>query len=225
MIKELIKNILPYGIISKIIANKSLALKKKNDLLNAELLKKKITDLLSNTNSLKLELGAGNKKGIDNWVTMDLSPECDITYDLLKPLPFPDNSVDEIYTSHFLEHFYTNDILKILKESYRILKLNGKISTCVPDGSIYIKAYANNQKLDPNQWLRYKPAATIYSDIDIVNYMAYMGENEHRHLFDQENLIAIFKAAGFINVRKKEFDKNIDMIERDYQSIYVVGEK
>ena len=52
---------------------------------------------------IKLELGAGSCKGQNGWTTIDLfGPECDLNLDLLRPLPFDDDSVAEIYSSHFL---------------------------------------------------------------------------------------------------------------------------
>ena len=51
---------------------------------------------------------------------------------------------------------------------FSCVKIGGEISTCVPDTSIYIKAYINNSDLDPYAWLRYTTPADINSKIDYV---------------------------------------------------------
>ena len=63
-----------------------------------------IRSLLKGKQKLYIEVGAGNKKGDNGWITIDLTKNCDIFWDLVKGLPFPDESIPKIYSSHFLEH-------------------------------------------------------------------------------------------------------------------------
>jgi predicted SAM-dependent methyltransferase len=185
-----------------------------------KLILNEIDELISKNEKVYIEIGSGPKKGQNGWVTLDILPGCDIQMDLLKKLPFPDNSVDLIYSSHFLEHFQTSEIKSILNECFRILKSEGKISTCVPDASIYINAYVRSEELDQSFWIRYLPAADINSKIDYINYIGHMN-GEHKHLFDLENLMAIHKACGFQSTKPRQFDSSLDIKERDYESIYV----
>ena len=68
-----------------------------------------------------LELGSGAKKGNNGWITVDILG-ADICHDLTKGIPLPDESVDLIYTSHTLEHIPFNDLVKFIKECFRVLK-------------------------------------------------------------------------------------------------------
>ena len=188
------------------------------------LILKEINNRIVTNEKLFIEIGAGPKKGENGWLTLDILPGCDLQLNLLEKLPFPDNSVDFIYSSHFLEHFQTIEIKGILKECYRILKSGGKISTCVPDASIYIKAYIRNEKLDQSFWIRYLPAGDINSKIDYINYIGHMN-GEHKHLFDMENLISIHKTCGFQNAKKRKIDLLLDIKDRDYESIYIEATK
>jgi predicted SAM-dependent methyltransferase len=53
----------------------------------------------------KIDLGCGNhKKEGFTGIDFEASVKPDIVHDLTKNIPFPDNSVEEIFSSHFLEH-------------------------------------------------------------------------------------------------------------------------
>jgi len=81
-----------------------------------------------------LDLGCGSLKvegavGLDN-VSI---PGVDIVHDLLDfPYPIENESFDNIYLSHVIEHFYLNDIEKILNECSRILASDGVLQITVP---------------------------------------------------------------------------------------------
>jgi len=83
----------------------------------------------------KLNLGCGYdvRKGyinIDNIKNKGV----DMVFNLNKyPYPFKNNSIDEIYCCHILEHL--NDFDKTIKEFHRILKKDGMIIIIVPDFS------------------------------------------------------------------------------------------
>jgi predicted SAM-dependent methyltransferase len=173
---------------------------------------------------IKLELGAGDKKDIPGWLTTDQYPGADFVMDLLKPFPVPDNTVSMIYSSHVLEHFYTDQMEFVLSECRRILKPDGVISVCVPDSRIYLAAYLNPGSFDAEKYCTYKLGYRFYSRIDYLNYQAYMGGN-HRHMFDLDNLLAILEGNGFRNVRERAFDPELDRAARDYESIYAEAEK
>ena len=81
-----------------------------------------------------LDLGCGTAKvqgaiGIDNVAL----PGVDVVHDLLDmPYPFEDNTADEIYLNHVIEHFVLADSQRILGEAYRILRSNGICHIRVP---------------------------------------------------------------------------------------------
>ncbi len=82
-------------------------------------------------NEIILDLGCGNRK-YANAIGIDRIPiPCvDIVSDLNNKLPVKDNSVDLIYSYHFLEH--ANDIVFIVEEIYRVAKPNAIIKIRVP---------------------------------------------------------------------------------------------
>lgn len=85
--------------------------------------------------TIKLNLGCGLKK-IIGWVNVDAYESCkpDLVWDLNKtPFPWKDNSVDEIYMSHILEHI--ENWWPAFTECARILKPGGTLEIRVPDES------------------------------------------------------------------------------------------
>jgi predicted SAM-dependent methyltransferase len=63
-------------------------------------------------------------------IDIDASAKPDIVRDIEKGLPFDDNSVNEIYCSHTLEHIH--DLLFVLREFYRVLKPGARLTIVVP---------------------------------------------------------------------------------------------
>jgi len=179
--------------------------------------------ILRKRKKIFLEIGSGNKKGTNEWVTVDLYG-ADIIHDLKKGIPLPEASVDEIYASHVLEHISFKDLIVMLNEIYRVLKPNGKFSVCVPDASLYIKSYTNMKNFLLEGEI-YKPAVIdTGSFMDQINYIAYMGQ-EHKYLFDKQNLVNTLKKIPFKKVELRAFNESIDMKSRDFESIYAIAIK
>jgi len=60
------------------------------------------------------------------------------------PLPFKNNCVIAIFTSHCLEHLPDENVIFLLNECYRILKPKGILRISVPDMDKAFTAYNNN---------------------------------------------------------------------------------
>ena len=70
-------------------------------------------------------------------------------------------------------------------------------------------------------WWNKKRIKTI---IGYVNFVVYMG-GEHKHLFDEENILLILEEAGFSHVKWREFDPSTDRENRHHESKYAEGRK
>jgi predicted SAM-dependent methyltransferase len=179
--------------------------------------------LIRSTSDIKLEIGSGPIKGQNGWLTMDLSYQSDLCWDLRNALPFPDNSIAVIYSSHVLEHFYYRELRRVLADCWRVLKPGGIFNTCVPDAGSFIRGYLNPDSFDRERFV-YRPAVISDQRMDIVNYIAYM-DGHHRYMFDRENLIHVLSSSGFVSVRMREFDPTLDRPGRKTESIYAIGVK
>jgi len=178
--------------------------------------------LLGTRQSIWLELGGGiNKK--KGWINIDLYGKGNLHLDLRRPMPFPDNSVDRIYTEHFLEHFSYTDLIELLKECFRILKVGGTFSSAVPDAGRVFRAYVKGKEnfYDKKYW---SSPDWCKCPMDELNWLIYM-DGEHNFMFDEENLILRLKEVGFSDVNIRNYDSSIDNYERKNQSIYIVAIK
>lgn len=95
-------------------------------------LKGKFLELLSNKDEIRIDLGCGPSKKI-GYIGIDILelPGIDFVADFNKGLPFiPDNSIDEIISSHLLEHIENLELF--LAEIHRVLKPNGIKKIIVP---------------------------------------------------------------------------------------------
>ena len=80
---------------------------------------------------MKLDIGSGGKS--PGFISVD--PYCDDAdvQAFMWDLPYDDNSVDMIYSSHALEHIEKRAVLPTLKEWRRVLTPGGTIRLLIPD--------------------------------------------------------------------------------------------
>lgn len=95
--------------------------------------KNKILTKISGKKPINLELGCGDRKHSSKYIGIDmLDYECvDIIGDVYEVLPvIPDGVVDEVYSSHFIEH--VTDLPLLVNELARIIKKHGKLIIVAP---------------------------------------------------------------------------------------------
>jgi len=89
---------------------------------------------------VRLDLGCGGlperwKKGFTGVDIADYSdtyPGEFIQADLFVEMPFGNNSIEEVYSSHFIEHIPQNKVIWFFNEIYRILVTGGLLEIYVP---------------------------------------------------------------------------------------------
>lgn len=136
---------------------------------------------------IKLDIGSGYKPKGGEYITIDRYIKADIRADILR-LPFADNSVDEIWCEHVLEHLQQKYFIPAIKELYRILKVSGKLEIRLPDIIYTLKGFLTaeyNERWD--LWWRRIYGAQIHP-----------GEF-HLTCFDKERVERLLTEAGFIN--------------------------
>jgi len=82
---------------------------------------------------MRLDIGCGTRKqegfeGVDQFPFEGV----DHVFDLNEKWPFENESVDEVYASHVIEHFTGKQRVHILNEMYRVMKPGAKATIIVP---------------------------------------------------------------------------------------------
>ena len=148
---------------------------------------------------LRYVLSRPRMEGIESFY--EAKKKADLFYrDCTKPLNFPDNSVDEIYCSHFLEHVYRSEAVSIVKDFYRVVKKSGKLVIIVPDLEEYISQYleADNKQKRADQFIQ----KTLLIDSarpsfkEVIKHFLRLGPN-HKWLYDADSMSTIVKECGF----------------------------
>lgn len=144
-----------------------------------------------------------------------------LVHDVRKRLPFSNDSVDAIYSSHLLEHLYLIEAKLLLKECYKILKTNGILRLVVPNLKSIISDYTEqtNVAIDEpkadilNMKLLLRNESQIKKNIFYKIYTFWMDFHSHKWMYDAESLTYHMKVAGFAKVRECSFlESRIDDI-------------
>ncbi len=108
----------------------------------------------------KLDLGCGPRKQPGFWGVDSIEfVGVDQVVDLTGPWPWADDSIEEVFSSHFFEHLTNDQRVHAINELYRVLKVKGKATIIVPDWSNAC-AYG-----DPtHQWPPFSGWAALYWD-------------------------------------------------------------
>lgn len=96
---------------------------------------------------IKLNLGCGPVDFGDDWVSIDRLNLPFIKYHDILKLPYDDNSVDIIFSSHTISYLDREEILEAFKEWYRVLKVGGKIYISTTDFKTLVKLYHEGMPL------------------------------------------------------------------------------
>lgn len=135
-------------------------------------------------------------------IRLDIRKEVnpDIIRDVRKGLPLKSKSVDMVYCSHFLEHFKKTEILKILQEIHRVLKMQGLFYVTVPNVA----------------WAAMQISRGIYDDY--VNKVLYGAQdykfNMHQTGFTPEILEKMLLKSGFFKLSTTTQFYNINTIAK-----------
>ena len=143
---------------------------------------------------LRLNIGGG-KCEIGGYVNVDR-----IHGREAYPLDYPDNSAEEVYASHVLEHFGHRQRVDVLKDWVRVLKPGGRIRIAVPDLVWWATKFLEQ---DP----RYPYEGYLYGDQEDDNGF-------HKSGFDERGLEKLMLEAGLVAIEKfKPFVNDCSTLE------------
>jgi SAM-dependent methyltransferase len=139
--------------------------------------------------AIKLDIGSGGPAAAylgEGWLGVDpYVASADIQAPMWE-LPFEDNSVDAIFTSHALEHVGKNDVPRALREWRRVLKPGCRAIIQVPDLEWCVR-----------HWLAHQGPYGAWSLDIIFGNQNHEGEY-HKTGFTELTLFSLLRQAGFL---------------------------
>jgi SAM-dependent methyltransferase len=131
-------------------------------------------------------------------------------------VPFDEEMVDVIYSSHALEHLFVEEAQALLQDAYRALKQGGLIRLAVPDLEHAFRLYQSGAK---------DQALAFFFNRNRSGYL-----NHHHYMYDFELLKNLLEKVGFVEVQRCGFrqgnmrDANI-LDNRPEESLFVEARK
>jgi predicted SAM-dependent methyltransferase len=142
-----------------------------------------------------LRLHIGGQQKMPGWKILNAQPGPDVDYvgDCSDLSQFADESVEEIYASHVLEHLgYVEQLPRTLAEFHRVLKPRGTVKISVPDFEVLCRLF-----LDP----KHGPAERFH-----ILRMVFGGQTDehdfHRVGLTFELLSQFLSGARFTNIQR-----------------------
>jgi len=177
-------------------------------LLFSRISKLKAWKLARREKVLKLNIGSGAAK-INNWINIDMGLGADLVLDVRRGLPFKNNSINIIYSEHFVEHLSLEEGTSFVRECFRCLKTGGVMRIATPDLDFIVDKYSTNWK--NQEWLSWPEHQTITTKCRMIN-IAFRSWG-HRYLYNEEDLKKQLKKNGFKRIRRCNWN------ESDYREL------
>jgi predicted SAM-dependent methyltransferase len=137
----------------------------------------------------RLHLGCGDMV-LPGWINCDLyDPHAEVRCDVRK-LPFGDETVDEIYNAHLIEHFDYFEGQALVDEWKRVLKPGGRLSIETPDFVNLCRVFAEEKEEN-----RY----TLYPQFFA---RPWIPGQTHKFLYTENQLGGLLTNKGFKQVHK-----------------------
>lgn len=155
---------------------------------------------LARTSHRRLNVGCGEWP-LRYWTNLDADPAMPAdVHQQVPPLPYDDESLDEIYAGHVLEHMERDTAREFLAECYRCLVSGGKLGIVVPDTFEIMKRYVEGAP-DKVEYPRstWRAIADLDSVCELFLYSTAQ-ESRHRWSYDEDTLARVIREAGFVNL-------------------------
>ena len=165
---------------------------------------------------VKLNLGCGNRNFGSDWTHIDGAEYPHVESHNVISLDYRDKSVDLIYASHLIEYFDRAEIVTVLKEWKRVLRIDGMLRIAVPDFYQMAKLYLVDS-YDLENFL-----GPLYGKMVMLKNTTYHTEYiYHRTVYDFNSLKDLLEGVGFRNVMKYDWRKTEHSEFDDHSQAYI----
>lgn len=226
--KKLLVSLLPFGLVNWYSNKKrnsqiSKLVIDRKERLQMQALRK---DHVSSSEGVFINFGCG-KNYQKGWINIDGENNGDINFFLTidSYLPFENDSVDGVFSEHFVEHIDLATGTHFFKECFRVLK-KGSVLRVVCPNLDYILEGVDNAKLHILKEMfisvgDFNRMPDEISSAEIINWIFY--GHGHKFIYNQESLTQLLTSVGFSLVYLSEFGeskKGIAIERRKDESFY-----
>jgi len=160
-----------------------------------------------------------------------------VVHDVRKGLPFDNNSVDFVYSSHLIEHLRKDEAEKLLRDCLRILKSGGVIRLSVPDLESLARNYLKEiQDARNNRQNERLPSEKLLDMLSMSterakpHFLDKVFPSKHKWVYDKLSLTALLNSSGFVNIETRGYKvgdlPDIDLLDnRPEHSLYMEAQK
>lgn len=145
---------------------------------------------------LGVNLGSGKPwAGLPFWYSFDAENGELFTEET--ELPFRENSVPLLFSSHFIEHLSTGEVDHLLKETFRILKPGGKFRIICPD----IEGLARMVSVGENTPILNRPGGWGSADLVLNSENVFLHFACHYELYSEaDGKAVVFRGPPKLDV-------------------------
>ena len=146
----------------------------------------------SGNQARKLHLGSGSIH-LEGWLNIDIdAPQADLRLDLRRPLPCADNTVQFVFSEHFIEHITRSEAVLLLRECWRVLVPGGILRLSTPSLQWIIEKYLERNLTEwGDLWRPATPCQLMNEGLRSWG---------HQFVYDADELRAVLAEAGFATV-------------------------
>ena len=152
----------------------------------------------------------------------DIEPtETEIYLDATARFPFPDESLQYVFSEHVIEHVPWEGGVNMLKESYRVLIPGGKIRIVTPDLARFIELLSADADGKVREFIAVKLRLSRWPDTSVNG--AYIFNKQvrnwgHQFLYDPATLRKSLELAGFRQIEQYPVGQKTDPVFQEAET-------
>jgi predicted SAM-dependent methyltransferase len=168
----------------------------------------------------KLHLGSGGHT-IDGWLNSDLFPASRhvLHMDATTTYPFDDETFDYVFSEHMIEHVSYEKGQRMIQESFRVLKVGGRIRISTPDLAFLIALYQGEKSELQKRYIRYEvetEGLPYCEDTFVIN--DFVRNWGHTFIYDEKVLRVSLEKVGFQEITRCDLNASEDEVLRNLEN-------
>ena len=179
-----------------------------------------IRDYLESHSVRKLQLGAGGNDPT-GWLNTDIEPVGKEVYlDATDRYPFPDGSFQYVFSEHMIEHVRWEAAVAMLKESYRVLAVGGKVRIVTPNLTKFVQLLSGGVDAEAKPYIMAKLRLHGWPETPVTEAFIFNRQVRdwgHEFLYDAATLRKSLELAGFKQITEYRIAEKTDPVFQEVE--------